>query len=332
MASLPSSGRRFLAERVEELGLVLAGFFAIVVVVAGASALALLTWPSHSGTYFSWDLGEPPAAALIGGLYLASVIVFADAANRPRHETRALTVGILGLAIPTLVFTAVEHTVFDWSRPQAVAWVILFCSAPVSIALDLRTPTGHATAPQMSALAKAVLAATALASAGLAVGLWAEPSRARLADSGPIPLAGLTANYLGAWAAFIAIAATVAVLRGRTSDTRSVCVLLGSVAFGAAIAAARTSSDLQANTIEYLTGLTAMAVTALALNRSHRAGSLAPGIKGATRRPPPPRNLDPRPIEAEPGTWMHRRSAPNPRHSSAVPNSLNNLPERNTPT
>lgn len=118
MASQPSSGRRFLDERVEELGLALAGFFAIVVIVAGASALALLAWPSQSGAYFSWDLGDPSAAALIGGLYFASVIVFADAAVRPLQQTRALTFGVLGLALPTLVFTGMNHHVFGWSRPK----------------------------------------------------------------------------------------------------------------------------------------------------------------------------------------------------------------------
>lgn len=106
--------------------------------------------------------------------------------------------------------------------------MILFCSAPVSILLDLRTSAGSDTSPYMSAGAKVGLAATSLAGASLAAALWVEPSGSRLADSGPVVIAGLTADYLGAWAAFVAVAAAVAVIRGRRSDGRTVGVLLGS--------------------------------------------------------------------------------------------------------
>ena len=53
---LAAAGRR-----VRELGAGLAALYVIVVAVAGASAIALLGWPAHSGSYFSWDLGATAA-------------------------------------------------------------------------------------------------------------------------------------------------------------------------------------------------------------------------------------------------------------------------------
>lgn len=265
MASSPSSPRDALSHRISDLGLLLTGFFAIVVVVAGGSAIALLGWPSHSGTYFSWDLGAAPVAALIGGLYLASVIVFADAITRPRHETWPLRFGILGLAGPTLVLTAAQHDVFDWSRPQAVAWVVLFVSAPVSILGDLRVPTGADHSPKAPIAVRLIVGAVSLSAAAMTVGLWVDPSRTWLGARSPIPLNGLTANYLGAWCSFLAVAALVALVRGRTSDARSIGVLLASVSVGAALAVARTVADLQANTATYLAGLGVLAITATGL-------------------------------------------------------------------
>lgn len=265
MASLPHSARRFLVGRVAELGPVLAGFFAIVVIVAGGSAAALLVWPSNSGSYFSWNLGPAPAAALIGGLYLASVIVFATAATRPRQETRSLTFGILGLALPTLLFTAIRRDVFDWTDPQAIAWVILFCSAPISILQDLRTSTPLDESPKAPILARVVLAGISIGAAGLAAGLWVDASRDWLGSRSPIPLAGLTADYLGAWCAFVALSTLVALGRGRISDMRIVGILLEAIAVGAALAATRTMHDLQTDSSVYFVGLGIIAATALGL-------------------------------------------------------------------
>lgn len=263
----------FMSGRVNELGSVLAGFFAIVVIVAGGSSVALLVWPSASRTYFSWNLGPAPVAALIGGLYLASVIVFLEAATRPRQETRSVTVGVLGLALPTLLFTTVERDVFDWTRPQAIAWVVLFCSAPLAILLDVRSPTPVDESPKASMVARVALAGVSLAASGLAVGLWAEASRGWLDSRSPIPLGGLTADDLGAWCAFVAVASLVALGRGRVSDIRSIGILLGAIAAGAALAATRTMFDLRANASAYLVGLGALAAIALGLLIGCRQGS-----------------------------------------------------------
>lgn len=249
----------------QPLGSLLTGFFLVVVFIAGGSSIALLVWPAHSDLYFSWDLGAPPIAALLGGLYLASVIVFAEALMRPRHETRSLSLGVLGLALPTLVFTGLNNAVFDWTRPQAVLWVVLFLSAPIAILLDLRAPTDAGLSPSIPMKASAALAVVSLSGIGLATGLWATPIRSWLAPRSPIPLAGLTASYLGAWCSFVALTAGVAFIRGRPSDVRQVGVLLTSVSIGAALAAARTAADLGPNVVIYFAGLVALATTGVRL-------------------------------------------------------------------
>jgi hypothetical protein len=57
----------------------------------------LLVAPGSTGRYFSWTLRPRAAAAVIGGLYVASAIVFAWALTASRRQARPLVVGILGL-------------------------------------------------------------------------------------------------------------------------------------------------------------------------------------------------------------------------------------------
>ena len=82
-----------------------AALLVIVVVAAGASGAALLIAPGETDRYFSWTLRPPAAAALIGGFYLASAVVFAVALALPWSQVRTLVVGVYGLAVPTLVLT-----------------------------------------------------------------------------------------------------------------------------------------------------------------------------------------------------------------------------------
>ena len=238
--------RSLLAGRVAEHGVVITGFFVVVVAVAGASSIALLVWPSHSDTYFSWDLGTPPAAATIGGLYLASVVVFAVALTRPRPETRSL------------------------SFPQAIAWVILFLTAPISIGCDLRATTRTDTSPPARPTSRIALWVIAVSGGGLAIALWSEAPGDTVSAHSPIPVVGLTGHYIGAWCAFIAVSAATAAIRGRTGDARLVAVLLGSVSTGILAGAARSAVDLGPNVDIYVAALLGIAILAMALHRSNR--------------------------------------------------------------
>ncbi len=108
-----------------------------MVAAVGASGGALLVAPGSTERSFSWTLRPPAAAALIGGFYLASAVVFAWGLTLPRRQARALLVGVLGIAVPTLVLTIVHDEVFDFDRWPAVAWVRVSVTAPVSASVLL---------------------------------------------------------------------------------------------------------------------------------------------------------------------------------------------------
>ena len=116
---------------------------------------------------------------MIGGFYLASAVLFGWGLTLPRRQARALLTGVLGLAVPTLVLTLVHDEVFDFGRWQAIAWVILFVTAPISASLLLllgpKPSGGSAALPSWCRGALAVLAG---ALAALAVSIWIDDSRA----------------------------------------------------------------------------------------------------------------------------------------------------------
>lgn len=118
---------------VGRLGVPLTVFLAVVVIAAGATGVALLALPGATERFLSWQLGPDVAAALIGGLYLASAVVFGVALTVPMRQVRRLCVAVLGPAVPTLVLSFVHDEVFDLGRWQALVWFGLFITAPVSM-------------------------------------------------------------------------------------------------------------------------------------------------------------------------------------------------------
>lgn len=259
-----------VGRRLRDLGVALTAFWVIVIAVAGGSAIALLGWPAHSGSYFSWDLGAPAAAAAIGGLYLASVATFGAALVRSRSQVRSLSIGVLALALPTLWFTVTHRSVFDWTRPQAVAWVILFLAAPIAIAADLQTPAESDDSPLAGRATRATLSVVAFASAVGAVAIWVEPAASHVAAHSPIPIVGLTGRYFGAWCAFFATTAAAAAVRGRVADARLTAVLLGTASIGLLTAAVRTADGLGPHAGAYIAAVTATGTVATVLHRINR--------------------------------------------------------------
>jgi hypothetical protein len=204
---------------------ILTAFFGIVVAIAGASGVALLSFPGSTDHYFSWTLRPTGAAAAIGGLYLTSTVIFGWALRRTGDEIRALAVGVLGLAVPTLVFTIVDHDVFDFGRWQAVGWCVLFATAVVAVVCELctRRPRRQADAPPSQRWA---CAAVAVSASGLAVGMWLAAST-------------LTMRYLGCWASFVVVVAGHAAVSGRRSDAKVAGLVVAAAAGGLGLAALR---------------------------------------------------------------------------------------------
>ncbi|OWY62964.1 hypothetical protein B7486_55615, partial [cyanobacterium TDX16] len=143
-------GGGFLARASARIGPLTVGFFVLVTLASGGTGITLLVWPGSTETFFSWPLNPVGASALIGGLYLASSVLFGWATTRSWAEARSLCVGVYGLTVPTLVSTIVHDELFDASRWQAWAWWILFLAAPPAITVVLwvnrRRPIGATTA------------------------------------------------------------------------------------------------------------------------------------------------------------------------------------------
>jgi hypothetical protein len=277
--------------------LVLRVAFLIVTVVAGLVGLVMLIDPGSTGDYFSWALGPPPLASLVGGLYVASALVFGLAASRPWGEVRGLVVAVLGLTLPTLVATLAHQEVFDFSRPVAIVWIVLFVGSPLTFGtvLFLRRRARVDPGRPLAAALRVVLAIVAVALVAFALLCWADrPAAASLV---PYALAPMGGAFLGAWALFLALLAAWAALRGGWNEAR--IPLLGLAAYGAggALAALRSYGELDPSgrAAAYLIGLAAVA--GFAANALRSASSWRASTSPVTATPTPTRS---RPRSATP--------------------------------
>jgi hypothetical protein len=218
--------------------------FAAVVVAAGVSGLALLIWPDETGEFFSWGLGPPPLASLVGGLYLASAVTFAVAVRLPWRYSRSLVAASVALTAPTLISTLVHLDVFDFGRWQAVAWLVLFSAAPVfwtaMLVVNRADVPGHETRVRVRWPGAAVLLALAVLLVVLAIVLWADPAAGvRMLPFEPSPLGG---RFIGSWSAFLAVMATWAALR--PAEAKLPLIALIAYPAGALVAGLRSLPDL----------------------------------------------------------------------------------------
>lgn len=228
-------------------------FFSIVVVAAGASGAALVIAPGSTEQYFSWTLQPPGAASVIGGFYLASAAVFGWALTLPWRQARSLMVGVLGLAVPTLVLTLVHDEVFDFGRWQAVGWAALFVAAPVSATAMLvlrRVDDGGG--PAVRSGTRALLGLLAVALGIVAVLVWADATRDDVARVGPIDLVRLTGAYLGAWCSFLAALSGWAAARGTWDAARVPLMTIAAAAGGALVGFLRSIGDLRHPAVTFL--------------------------------------------------------------------------------
>ena len=245
-----------------------------MVVAAGASGVALLVAPGSTHRYFSWTLRPPGAAALIGGFYLASAVVFAWGLTVPRRQARALLVGVLGLAVPTLVLTIVHDEVFDFGRWQALAWVGLFVTAPVSATLLLGVlRSGQAPDRALPAWCRWTLAVLGAVLTLVAMLVWLDATRDDVIPFSPVDLIRFTGTYLGAWCSFLAVLCLHAAMTGRWDEGRVAFFTLGAAAAGAAVALLRTLDDVRHAAVALLVCAGAGALAGVMYRASSPTGS-----------------------------------------------------------
>lgn len=218
-------------------------FFGIVVAAAGASGVALLVAPGFTDRYFSWTLNPPAAAALIGGFYLASAVVFGWALTLPWRAARTLLVGVLGLAVPTLVLSIVHNEVFDFDRWQALAWMGLFLTAPVAASLLLLTGERVGAGPPVVGWARAVLAGLSVVLLLVGALVWGDGTRTSLPS--PVDLIRLTGTYLGAWCSFLGLLCGYAAATGGRDEGRVAFVTVAVASAGAALGFIRSIGDIR---------------------------------------------------------------------------------------
>jgi hypothetical protein len=261
------------------------GACAVVAVVAGLAGTVMLIAPEDTDRYFSWPIGPPPLAALVGGFYLASAVTFAILGLRGEWlASRGVCFGILAFTLPTLAATLRHRDLFDWGRWQAVAWVALFLGSPLAFSSFLYLLRGRAPRPGDPGpnWIRVVLGVLAASSTALALGLLLAPGR--LEDASPFALPGLSGRFLGSWCAFLAVLAGFALWRNRNEETTVPLMALVLWPAAGIVAALRSFDDLQPSSrrlayLVLLAVLTALAAAPL-LARSRTTAN-------ASRRPVP---------------------------------------------
>jgi hypothetical protein len=241
---------------------------ALVALAAGLVGVLMVAAPASSGTYFSWALGPPPLASLVGAFYVASAFVFGWAATRADWAgMRGLCVAVFGLTLPTLAATSQHLDVFDFTRWQAIAWVALFIASPVlfGTSVFLMGGTVVARGPRLPGWTRAALTVLATAYGAVAVLLWCWTDL--VSRHGPFPVAGLGAGFAGAWAAFLAVTAGFAAWRDRWHEARLPLVVLVVWPAAAIASAAARADELRSGNgpLFYLGGLGLAAALAAAV-------------------------------------------------------------------
>lgn len=251
------------------LRLLLAG----VALAAGVTGVVLLIAPVDTGSYFSWGLDPPPLAALIGGSYVASLLVFGLALRASWLAVRGLVMGTLALTLPMVASTFTHLGVFDFGRWQAWGWVLLFIASPLFFGWVVWRRRSQASAPGGWPAPWATLVAAGLAVAFLAVAvlLWVNPTGMGAALF-PFELPPLGGRVLGCWLSFLAFLAGWIATHTRT-ESWIPGLALTAFSVGALAGGIRTLDELDPAG-PYLTGLGALTILCLLLLRQtrHRRG------------------------------------------------------------
>jgi hypothetical protein len=248
---------------------------ALVAFAAGLVGALMVAAPGSSGTYFSWALGPPPLASLVGAFYVASAFVFGWAAARADWAAmRGLCMAVFGLTLPTLAATAQHLDVFDFTRWQAIAWIVLFIASPIlfGASLFLMRGTVSGDGPRLPRWARGPLSALAAAYGAVAALLWVAPDV--VSRNGPFAVAGLGAGFAGAWASFLAVTAGFAAWRNRWHEARLPLVVLVAWPAAAIASAAARADELRSGDgpLLYLGGLGIAATLAAVVLVAGRAG------------------------------------------------------------
>lgn len=258
-------------------------FAAAVLVFLAGFQLFVLT--EHTGTYFSWTIANPMAAAFLGASYWASLSIEALAGRQVAWAHARIAVpAVLVFTVLTLVATLLHLDKFHFggsftAGTQIVtwAWIAIYVLVPLLIlivlAFQARIPGQDP--PRSAALPVWIYGALTVQAVGLSgfgVALFAAP--AQTAPLWPWKLTPLLAQVTGAWLIGLGVAAAHALAE---RDARRFRPAVGSVLLAVlqSIALARYPHLFEWQSpsgIVYLIFLATMLMTgAMGLARSVRA-------------------------------------------------------------
>jgi hypothetical protein len=218
--------------------------FVLLAIAAGLVGIALLAAPAASGTFFAWALRPQPMAAFAGGVYVGSAAGYALALPRSSREVRGLVLGAVVLSVSVFIVTIVHADKFNFSRLQAVMWVLLFAAFSLVTTILFLFDRGEDAERErrLPGSARAVFATVAIAAAALALALWIHPTG--LSHSSPFKLSALGGGFAGCWVALLATVCGWAAIRNRPDEARPAAYLLACLPAGALLAGLRTIDKL----------------------------------------------------------------------------------------
>jgi hypothetical protein len=218
--------------------------FLVLAIAAGSVGIALVAVPDATGTFFAWVLKPEPLAAFAGGVYVGAAVAYALSIARPANQVRGLVLGALVLSSSVFVATLMHTDQFDFSRLQAIMWVILFAIFSLTMALLFVVDRGEpGSAQRPPAWVRAILGVVALACAALALALWIHPTG--LSGPSPFMLPPLGGGFAGSWVALLATVCGWTAVRNRAGEVPPAAYLLICLPAGALVAGLRTIDQLE---------------------------------------------------------------------------------------
>ena len=234
--------------------------FLMLVLAAGLIGLALLAVPEATGAFFAWEVKPAPLAALAGGVYVGSAIVYAAGLRVPLAAVRSLLAAAVALSVSVFAITLAHLDIFDLGRLQAWAWLVLFAGFAVATsALLVRRVPPRAPGVPLAPWARWALALAAAGLGALGLALWIDPVGTGAA--GPFALPPLGGRFAGSWIVLLAVLAGWGAALGRRDEARLPALALIALPAGAFAAALRTG-ELDAAYVAALAALAAVGAAA----------------------------------------------------------------------
>jgi hypothetical protein len=177
-------------------------------VLYGAGALAVIAgpvlffFPSDTGSYFAWKIGNPLTPNFMGANYLAGAgAVWAALINR-WSVARVIMPAIITFGVTQLVATLLHLDILDWSHPVAFAWLIVYIVSPIGAiwvyVLEERRWRGEGEQGRLiPPPARMILLGFAVASGVTGLALFIAPTH--VGDIWPWSLTPLTGRVIGGW-------------------------------------------------------------------------------------------------------------------------------------